>query len=131
MQDDSLATIAPKINVQESWVTHKMSAAEICFKIRAFSIWPGVKMQWKIDSHIHEVKIITAKIIENKKIINSHNVGDIIKESGLLFVVCASHSLLCVEELQPAGKKVMSVKDFLNGVGKKEIYWLENEDVAK
>lgn len=49
--------------------------------------------------------------------------GDGRKKGGCFYISCGGGGLLALEEVQPAGKKVMKAKNFFNGLrGRKLMY---------
>ncbi|XXG79618.1 hypothetical protein AAC387_Pa09g0650 [Persea americana] len=119
VQDDSKATLAPKLKSEESWLSFSQEAFVLHNKVRAFAGWPGTRAKVQfVDQNgpldIQELKIITTRVC---------NCGDIhdnkdeitFKEDALIFP-CAGCSALEVVEIQPPGKKVMNARDFWNGL---------------
>jgi methionyl-tRNA formyltransferase len=82
------------------------SAKALERQVRAYNDWPGAYMNWQGQI----LKIRQAKVVETQK-----------SEPGSRFifqglpVVTTSEGGLCLLDVQPAGKKWMGGKDFLNG----------------
>ncbi|ONK68174.1 uncharacterized protein A4U43_C05F8400 [Asparagus officinalis] len=118
-QDDSKATFAPKLSSEESWLSFDQEARSIHNKVRAFAGWPGTRARVQVidDSGHHsllEIKIITSRV--GRKIEKLSDGKEIIFISGALVFPCAGESWLEVLELQLPGKKVMTARDFWNGL---------------
>ncbi|KAF3445256.1 hypothetical protein FNV43_RR14950 [Rhamnella rubrinervis] len=121
-QDDSKATLAPKITTEESWLSFDKEALVLHNKVRAFSGWPGTRAKVvivdKANGHrnILELKIITTRVSNN--VANSMLVkpDDITFAKGALVFPCGGHTALEVLEVQLPGKKVVNAAAFWNGL---------------
>lgn len=133
-QDENLATKALKLNVSESLIDFSVSNASVVHnKVRAFSVWPGTWSMFKLGSESsapQRVKIISTVVLEPKHSVMDHDRDKLVNivKSGkvdLLRIVCGDGSVLGISEVQLEGKKVMSVKDLVNGLrGSKYIEWV-------
>eukprot|EP01018_Ginkgo_biloba_P023506 Gb_02518 [translate_table: standard] len=117
-QDDSLASLAPKVSVEESWLCFDQTALMLHNKVRAFAGWPGTRTKVQICNGTDkiqslELKIVTTRVGSNKCLDNDSN---IILDRDALTFCCGGDSTLEVLELQPPGKKVMSAQAFWNGL---------------
>ena len=85
-----------------------MPSINIFNKVRAFNPFPSTY------TFLSGVKI---KIVETKLCKDNHQFepGTIIECNNKIIVACGNKSSLEIKYLQKSGKKVMSVKDFLNG----------------
>ncbi|MGK2889960.1 MAG: methionyl-tRNA formyltransferase [Candidatus Malihini olakiniferum] len=106
-QDDSLATYAEKLSKEEAKLDWSLSAEQLERCIRAFNPWPVSYIT--IDEQ--PVKVWKASVL---KITHSAQPGTIISADKQGIQVVTSHGVLNLLELQPAGKKPMSVQDLLN-----------------
>nr|AKF43280.1 protein pigment defective 194 [Melianthus villosus] len=119
-QDDSKATSAPKITVDESWLSFDQNALILHNKVRAFAGWPGTRAKVAVtDSKTGQQNIIELKIITTR-VCGSSNIQDNLEEitfrnSALIFP-CAGGTALEVLEIQVPGKKAMSAASFWNGL---------------
>ncbi|XP_020105896.1 uncharacterized protein LOC109722301 isoform X4 [Ananas comosus] len=119
-QDDSKATFAPKLTSEESWLSFDEEAKRIHNKVRAFAGWPGTRARVEVVNNVGyhnelEIKIITSGVCSNA--CNKASDGNEILFSGsALLIPCAGESWLEVLELQLPGKKVMTARDFWNGL---------------
>ncbi|KAG9448977.1 hypothetical protein H6P81_008942 [Aristolochia fimbriata] len=109
VQDDSKATLAPKITSEESWLSFDQEALVLHNKVRAFAGWPGTRakvqmMDENSEPDTMELKIITTRT-SSREGVNSHESDIILHKDALLFP-CAGAAMLEVLELQPPGKKV-------------------------
>ncbi|XP_059670950.1 uncharacterized protein LOC132316495 [Cornus florida] len=120
-QDDSKATLAPKISPEESWLSFDQEALVLHNKVRAFAGWPGTRARVEaIDNKsgqrsILELKIITTRVCSTENIQrNEVDVVDFVK--GALVFPCGGCTTLEVLEVQLPGKKVVSAASFWNGL---------------
>ncbi|CAK7344107.1 unnamed protein product [Dovyalis caffra] len=120
-QDDSKATLAPKITVEESWLSFDQEALVLHNKVRAFAGWPGTRAKVAIvddkDGHhnIVEFKVITTRV-SHHNIIPGDEEDDITYMKDALVFPCARFTALEVLELQLPGKKVFNAAAFWNGL---------------
>lgn len=108
-QDDLKATFASNIKREEEKIDWTRSNLEIYNQIRGLHPWPvaftkynqqTMKIWWaELDNHVYENK--PGEII------------DITEEA--IIVCCGDKQAVRITEIQPAGKKRMSVKAFLKG----------------
>ncbi|XP_017974130.1 PREDICTED: methionyl-tRNA formyltransferase isoform X1 [Theobroma cacao] len=120
-QDDSKATLAPKITPEESWLSFDDEALVLHNKVRAFAGWPGTRAKIfvvndKSSSHnILELKIITTRVGPADNI-QGNDVNDIAFVKGALVFPCGGCTALEVLEVQLPGKKVITAAAFWNGL---------------
>ncbi len=107
-QDDSLATYAPMITKEAGLIDWSQGAMEIDRHIRAMTPWPGAFTYWGNQV----LKLLSADVIPDQSV--SERPGTVAKIAGEV-VVQTGDGVLAPEELQLAGKKAMSVEDFLRG----------------
>uniref|UniRef100_A0A6M2EBW3 Methionyl-tRNA formyltransferase, mitochondrial n=1 Tax=Populus davidiana TaxID=266767 RepID=A0A6M2EBW3_9ROSI len=120
-QDDSKVTLAPKISVEESWLSFDQEASDLHNKVRAFAGWPGTRAKVAIvdDENDHrnivELKIITTRVCDHS-IVQGDEVDDITYVKDSLVFPCGRSTALEVLELQLPGKKVFRAAAFWNGL---------------
>lgn len=118
-QPEEGVTYAEKWTREDSSITWSDHAQKIANRIRACTPRPGAKtlLQGK------DFKILSASAMQNNEI--STNLGVVLPETKIgqlipisksrLAVACGENSYLELYEVQLAGKKAMSVTDFLKG----------------
>ena len=109
-QDDSNATLAPRIKKEEGLVEWSRPAAEIHCRVRAFDPWPVAFVQLAAGAlRIWKTRVAAA-------VPAGANPGTIlgIDREGLA-VACGGRSALTLEEVQPAGKARMTAAAFARG----------------
>ncbi|MCO5549224.1 hypothetical protein L7F22_002690 [Adiantum nelumboides] len=123
-QDPARATHAPKVTVDEAWLNFDQPARVLHNKVRAFADWPGTKAKFQVVNTTGEAtQDLDLKIITTKPRIDTsaerhldHNRHLLRHEKSALLVFCGGDSVLEILELQPPGKRIMSAKDFSNGL---------------
>ncbi|XP_031259441.1 uncharacterized protein LOC116117570 isoform X1 [Pistacia vera] len=120
-QDDSKATLAPKITPEESWLSFDQEASILHNKVRAFAGWPGTRAKVAVvddrnsEQNIIELKIITTRVCAHSKI-KANEVDGITFRKGALVIPCGGCTALEVLEVQLPGKKVVNAAAFWNGL---------------
>lgn len=104
-QDDSLATLAPKLKREDGRIDWNEPAEVIERKIRGYDPWPGASTILRNRN----LKIFSSVIVDL-----SGKPGDILR-SGDDIVIAAGKSALSLTEVQLEGKRRMSAVEFLRG----------------
>mmetsp|Transcript_1637 Transcript_1637/g.3255 ORF Transcript_1637/g.3255 Transcript_1637/m.3255 type:complete len:427 (-) Transcript_1637:1804-3084(-) len=135
VQDESLVAEAGMIDSSEGqlWPT-KMSAVEMHNRVRGFSMWPGTFLYFQIGDG-EGVEPTKVKVVESRVLEETAEPTDIIeigpnKKKDGLRLVCADGSVLEMLKVQPATKKVMDAKSFVNGLQGRTVRWLSGEEDA-
>ncbi|MCT1904189.1 methionyl-tRNA formyltransferase [Oceanobacillus sojae] len=107
-QDEELATFASNIKREQEKIDWSRPAAEIYNQIRGLHPWP-------VAFTTYEGKVMKIWWGEDVSESNSTSpAGEIIaKDSESFTVQCGEKTSLKIKEIQPAGKKRMKVKDYL------------------
>lgn len=110
-QDDSKATLAPILKKEDGLIDWSMTAVDIERRIRGFQPFPtsytfhdGIRLTiWK------------ASVVESTAP-SDVEPGTVLERSHeRLIIRCGATTALSIDEIQPEGKRRMSVRDFLNG----------------
>lgn len=107
-QDGEGATYAAKISKEDARIAWGKSAKEIDRQIRAFTPEPGAWTLWR-DSMI---RIDRSRLFPSDEELAP---GVVLVQGGEVLVGCADGETLILEEVTPAGKKMMSAKSWANG----------------
>jgi methionyl-tRNA formyltransferase len=109
-QDESQATIAPKLSREASKLDFARPAAELARQVRGMYPWPGCRVRLVDVSGVElaRVTLVRARAAEG----DAGMTPGIINVNGL--VSCGSGAIEVVE-LQPEGKRPMSLAAFRNG----------------
>ncbi|WP_113628031.1 methionyl-tRNA formyltransferase [Pectobacterium peruviense] len=106
-QNDALATYAEKLSKEEARLNWQLSAEQLERCIRAFNPWPV--SYFIVDEQ--PVKVWKAEVIAKA---HDSQPGTILQADKQGIQVATANGILNIQELQPAGKKVMSAQDLLN-----------------
>ncbi len=107
-QDHSKATYAPSLKKEDGRIDWKKSAEEIDRQIRAFNPWPGAFTGWEKGL----LKIFKGEV---RKEAPKGEAGRVTWVGVDFIEVTTGHGSLLLKEVQPEGKRRMSVRDFLSG----------------
>ena len=110
------ATHAKKISMTESFLDFTKQATILHHKVRAFAGWPGTKAVFEIDSKVIECKIVSTEVSENLRNLKPF---EAFFDKNSIDICCGDNKILKIKEIQPSGKKVLSAKDFQNGLKEK------------
>jgi methionyl-tRNA formyltransferase len=110
-QDESRATIAPKLSRDASRLDFTRPAHDLANQIRGLSPWPGcrVRLLSEEGSEVARLTLVSCKAIAGD--VAGESPGSLAQNGGIV----AGDGLLTVLLLQPEGKRPMTVKDFSNG----------------
>ncbi|HCR71301.1 MAG TPA: methionyl-tRNA formyltransferase [Anaerolineae bacterium] len=106
-QPDEGATYAPMLKKEDGKLDFNHSIYEIERRVRAMNPWPSAWFEWNGNL----LKVMRVGVGEKKV----GETGNRFTVEGRGAMTCADGSII-LEEVQPAGKKVMSGKSFLAGV---------------
>jgi len=107
VQDESLATYAEKLSKEEARLDWTLSAAQLERCIRAFNPWP--MSYFVVDEQ--PIKVWQAVSLDEP---TTSAPGTIISADKNGIKIATADGILNILQLQPAGKKAMSVQDILN-----------------
>ncbi|MDU0112203.1 methionyl-tRNA formyltransferase [Psychrosphaera aquimarina] len=106
-QDDALATYAHKLTKQEALIDWTFPAIEVERAIRGYQPWPVAYTNLSGNT----VKVLQAEIVT----FSDKPAGEIISADKTGITVATASGAIKITQLQPQGKKPMSVTDFING----------------
>lgn len=119
-QREEEATLAPMLRRETGRVDWHSNAFEIERRVRGFQPWPGAYTEYIGTEHTGSRLIIwraEALRTSDGSSSGSHAGGEIVEaRADRLIVACGERTALRLVEVQPEGRKRMSVRDFLNGV---------------
>jgi methionyl-tRNA formyltransferase len=104
-QEETKATYAPLLKKEEGLLDFSRPADELARRVRAFNPWPGAFLQWNGQIlKVHRAHAEAGNAVSRQRLV----------QHGLPAVGVAA-GILVLDEVQPAGKKSMSGKEFLMG----------------
>jgi methionyl-tRNA formyltransferase len=109
-QHDADATFAPILRKTDGAISWSNPAAKVERSVRGFQPWPNAY------THNKSHRLIIWKAAVAEAVVSDARAGEVIVAHGDdLVVKCGEESALRLIEVQPEGKRRMSVRDFLNG----------------
>lgn len=112
-QDKSLATKAPRLTKEQGEVDWSRTAQEIKNQVRALHPWPRAYTNWqRLDGE--SLRLILDRVQLADADVGTAAPGTVVATDQRL-VVATGSGCLSLEQIQPAGKRVMSAADFLRG----------------
>lgn len=111
VQDDSQSNYADKLSKEEAELNWQLSAAQLERNIRAFNPAPVAFLTLSQNTVEERIKIYAANVLPHQQ----QAAGTVlaVEKSGIQ--IATAEGVLNITQLQPSGKKPMSVQDFLNG----------------
>ena len=106
-QDHSRATLAPSLKKADGQADFTFTAQRIYNRLRGFQPWPGCFTTFRNK----KLAIGSAKPVSA---MGQHPPGELVLDRDRLFATC-TESALELLEVQPEGKRRMSVADFIRG----------------
>lgn len=110
-QDDDLANYAEKLTKEEAKLDWTMPAAQLERNIRAFNPAPIAFLTVEVNGKEERVKVYQANVLPHQ----DKPLGTILAFDKTGLQIATQDGVLNITQLQPPGKKPMSVQDFLNG----------------
>ncbi len=112
VQDDRMATHAPKIFKETCKIKWQNPVAEVYNLIRGLSPYPAAYAEFKdAEGNVISMKIFKAVIVAE----TAAAVGELQSDNKSFIRVSCADAVIEIEELQLQGKRRMKVKEFLNG----------------
>ncbi|MDO4697436.1 MAG: methionyl-tRNA formyltransferase [Pasteurellaceae bacterium] len=110
-QQDDLANYAEKLTKDEAKLDWQLNAAQLERNIRAFNPAPIAFLTLNVNGTEERIKVYQANVLAHQ----AKPAGTVlaVEKSGIQ--IATADGVLNITQLQPAGKKPMSVQDFLNG----------------
>jgi methionyl-tRNA formyltransferase len=109
-QEESQASLAPKLTKAQGTIAWERPAEAIERLVRATQPWPGASTTWQG----HSFKIFAASV-NTTGVPTETAPGTVLDVSSEAIRVATGQGALAIREVQMAGKRRMSVKEFLAG----------------
>jgi methionyl-tRNA formyltransferase len=116
-QKHEQATFTKIIKRECGLINWQKTAVEIERQLRAFTPWPGIYTVWQRKNQSLRLKItaVTPIVISTPPQRGRNPVGFVFEHQKNPAVTCGNGTAVILEKLQPAGGRVMTGKEFLNG----------------
>jgi methionyl-tRNA formyltransferase len=113
-QNPALACKAPRLKKADGLIDWTRSAAAIKNHIRAMDPWPRAVAFWR-PTGAAPMRLILgpARVVENST--NAIAPGTVIEAAGCRLVIAAGSDAVLLTQVQPTGKRRMTVEEFLRG----------------
>jgi len=111
VQDDSQSNYADKLTKEEAKLDWSLSAAQLERNIRAFNPAPVAFLTVTINGNEERIKVYQAEVLPHQ----NKAAGTVLAFDKKGLQIATADGVLNIKQLQPSGKKPMSVQDFLNG----------------
>jgi len=113
-QDPALASKAPRLKKTDGLIDWNRPAAAIRNHIRAMEPWPKTYTFWRRESG-PPLRLILAPVTVLSRNPKAASPGTVIEAARDRLVVAAGEGAVLIHGVQPAGKRMLSVREFLNG----------------
>ncbi len=116
LQDPSLASKAPRLSKQDGAIDWRRTAPQIRNQVRAFQPWPGSYSYW-LGARGEPLRLIVTQVARCDDPAGATGVppGTVVVSDGRRLVVATGDGRLSIDQLQPAGKRLMDAAEFLRG----------------
>lgn len=115
IQDRALATKAPRLNKSDGLIDWNRSAIQIVNQIRAFQPWPRTFTHWHTPKLKQPLRMIIHRAQAVSEEPGDRQPGEVVVVDKARLVVQTGDGQLSIEQIQPAGKRLMPIEDFLRG----------------
>lgn len=112
-QQEDLANYAEKLTKEEALLDWNLSAVQLERNIRAFNPAPIAYLNLNVNDKEERIKVYQAVVLAHQ----NAKAGTVLAVDKQGIQIATSEGVLQITQLQPQGKKPMSVQDFLNGRG--------------
>ena len=113
-QDATQASRAPRLKKRNGLIDWTRSAADIKNHVRAMQPWPKAYTFWHRPS-AEPLRLIVGPVTTLDRSESSPDPGTILEAAGDRLIVAAGSGAVQLSTLQPAGKRMLSVAEFLRG----------------
>lgn len=115
VQDRTEATKAPRLKKSHGRVDWSQPARRIHNQVRALRPWPGTYTEWQGPKGALRLILENVAVVEDVVIPSDAEPGQVLDNSDDCLLVATQSGGLAVHRIQPAGKRIMSVREFLRG----------------
>ncbi len=117
-QDPALATKAPRLKKTDGLLDFTRTAEQVYNQWRAMQPWPGCYTYWRRTGG-EPLRLIVGRLAarpHTNRPAEENAAGTVLEASGDgIAIACGGGTVISLEELQPAGKRMMSAAELLRG----------------
>lgn len=114
-QDMKLVTKAPKLSKEMALIDFTRTASQVDCQIRAFQPWPNPYTFWHRSSG-QPLRLIVLRATPDASQQTEKAPGEVIQVgANQLSIACGQGTVLNLHTIQPSGKKVQPVSEFIRG----------------
>jgi methionyl-tRNA formyltransferase len=113
VQDETLTTPAPRLNKAMGELDWSRSALELSCQVRAFQPWPASYTFWRRGAG-EPLRLIVDRALPLEPAAAAPP-GTVVAAEGKQLEIATGRGRLAIEAIQPAGKRVLTIPEFLNG----------------
>lgn len=114
-QDPALACRAPRLKKSDGEIVWSHSATDIYNQFRAMKPWPGTFTQWQRPTGEPLRLLLDEIAIADGNPPDGSTPGSVLVSDGTRLEVATGNGILSLLKVQPAGKRVMAIDEFLRG----------------
>lgn len=115
MQDQTLATKAPRLKKSDGRVDWSQPAERIRSQVRALRPWPSTYTEWLRAKGSLRLQLQRVSVVSDVALPSDAQPGQVLECQGDRLVLATGLGCLAVHDVQPAGKRVLTVREFLRG----------------
>ena len=115
LQDPALATRAPRLKKSDGAVDWSQSAARICNQVRALRPWPGTYTRWQRGKGPMHLILEQVSVVDDNAAPAATEPGQVVRAESDQLWIGTGAGCLAINQIQPAGKRAMPVREFLRG----------------
>jgi methionyl-tRNA formyltransferase len=113
-QDPALASKAPRLKRNDGQVDWTRPAKAIKNQIRAFDPWPKTFTYWHRPTG-KPLRLILEQMSVEEGVATAAAPGTVVEADKDRLTIATSEGIAVIHQLQPAGKKLLRIREFLNG----------------
>lgn len=114
VQDPALVTKAPRLKKEMGLIDWTRTSEQIACQVRALKPWPGSYTFLHRGDH-DPIRVICDKVSAVEAQASSTSPGGVVENSHDAIWVKTGNGVLSLDLVQPAGKRPMNAREFLNG----------------
>jgi methionyl-tRNA formyltransferase len=114
-QDATLASKAPRLKKEQGVIHWSRAARQIHDQVRAFKPWPGTFTFWRRAGQEPLRLVVDQTQVGSEPLALASAAGTVLVSDGKELIIATGDQSLSLRAVQPAGKRLMPVADFLRG----------------